>query len=322
MLLTVLTKYTEKHLNRQHGVQEEEALPSQVLFLQYVIQTLEDDFQVTLRRRFLQKSIAKSVLSCDQHFSNVRNVIEWLVNAVKLSFSDVTEDHLGTAVLPVTDLRRNRVQSVVCLLQRMLSIAVEVDKSPTLSSNKIADIMFPIFLSIPKRSQRETLFNSLESSLLRAKVITIMFDHSCESMPSQPLPLSLAKILYFLKHSTLLLEYQASSGDWQRWDEMLHLLCLLFLSYQRILTEHLRTAVTERINLIIQEVKPQQTQHDDISTQDVELHLNAFCNRVTQLQGEVLPPTLQRRISVLRTLLNMAKSQNRSASVHEEHPPS
>ncbi|XP_030068047.1 SUMO-interacting motif-containing protein 1 isoform X2 [Microcaecilia unicolor] len=284
-----------------------DALPSQVLFLQYVIQTLEDDFQVNLRRRILQKSIAKSALSCDQHFSNVRNVIEWLVNAVKFSSSDVAEDQ------PDTDLRRSRVQSMVCLLQRMLSIAVEVDKSPTCSSAKIADTLFPVFLSIPKRSQREIFFNSMESPLLRAKLINIMFDHSCESLPSLPLPLSLAKILYFLKHSTLLLEYQDSTGEWQRWDEMLHHLCLLFLSYQRILTEHLRTSVTERINLIIQEVKPQLTHHDDISTQDVELHMSAFCNRVSQLQGEVLSPALQMRICVLRTLLDMATSQNRSA---------
>ncbi|XP_029439183.1 SUMO-interacting motif-containing protein 1 isoform X2 [Rhinatrema bivittatum] len=199
-----------------------DAFPSQLLFLQYVIQTLEDDFQANLRRRTLQKSIAKSVLSCDNHFSNVRDVIQWLVNAVKFSSLEVSEVQPGPSLLPITDSTRSKTQSLVCLLQRMLSIAVEVDKSPTCSSNKIADAMFPFLLSIPKRCQRETLFNSMESPLLRAKVIDIMFDHSCEPLLSPSLPLSLAKILYFVKHSTLLLEDQDSSGDWQRWDEILH----------------------------------------------------------------------------------------------------
>lgn len=40
------------------------------------------------------------------------------------------------------------------LLQRMLSFAVEVDRSPNCSSCKIADLIFPFLLNIPVRSQR------------------------------------------------------------------------------------------------------------------------------------------------------------------------
>lgn len=42
----------------------------------------------------------------------------------------------------------------MCQLQRMLSIAVEVDRTPTCSSNKIAEMMFGFVLDIPERSQR------------------------------------------------------------------------------------------------------------------------------------------------------------------------
>lgn len=50
----------------------QEKPPGWLLFLQYVVQTLEDDFQQNLRLRLLQKSIAKKVLSCDMCFNNVK----------------------------------------------------------------------------------------------------------------------------------------------------------------------------------------------------------------------------------------------------------
>uniref|UniRef100_A0A8C2VSL8 Uncharacterized protein n=1 Tax=Chinchilla lanigera TaxID=34839 RepID=A0A8C2VSL8_CHILA len=61
-----------------------QTLPGRVLFLRYVVQTLEDDFQHTLRRQrhHLQQSIANTVLSCDKQPHNVRDVIKWLVKAV------------------------------------------------------------------------------------------------------------------------------------------------------------------------------------------------------------------------------------------------
>ncbi|KAJ7406192.1 hypothetical protein WISP_135480 [Willisornis vidua] len=96
-------------------MEDQEKPPGRLLFLQYVVQTLEDDLQKNLRLHLLQKSIAKKVLSCDLCFNNVR---------------------------------------VILLLQRMLSIAVEVDRSPTCSSRKIANEIFPFILNIPLRSQR------------------------------------------------------------------------------------------------------------------------------------------------------------------------
>uniref|UniRef100_A0A8C5KFC0 SUMO-interacting motif-containing protein 1 n=1 Tax=Jaculus jaculus TaxID=51337 RepID=A0A8C5KFC0_JACJA len=61
-----------------------QTLPGRVLFLRYVVQTLEDDFQHILRRQrqHLQQSIANTVLSCDKQPHNVRDVIKWLVKAV------------------------------------------------------------------------------------------------------------------------------------------------------------------------------------------------------------------------------------------------
>lgn len=61
-------------LHQPHTVSvcPQEKPPGRLLFLQYVLQTLEDDFQQNLKLRLLQKSIAKKVLSCDMCFNNVK----------------------------------------------------------------------------------------------------------------------------------------------------------------------------------------------------------------------------------------------------------
>lgn len=42
------------------------------MFLEYVVQTLEDDFKTKLSISALHQSIAKGMLSCDQQFPRVR----------------------------------------------------------------------------------------------------------------------------------------------------------------------------------------------------------------------------------------------------------
>ncbi|XP_017657220.1 SUMO-interacting motif-containing protein 1 isoform X2 [Nannospalax galili] len=247
-------------------VMEEEGrtLPGRVLFLRYVVQTLEDDFQQILRRQrqHLQQSIANTVLSCDKQPHNVR---------------------------------------IVCQLQRMLSIAVEVDRTPTCSSNKIAEMMFGFVLDIPERSQREMFFTTMESHLLRCKVLEIIFLHSCET-PTR-LPLSLAQALYFMNNSTSLLKCQSDKTQWQTWDELIEHLQFLLSSYQHVLREHLRSSVIDRKDLIIKRIKPKPQQGDDITVVDVEKQIEAFRSRLIYLLGEPLVPQLQDKVHLLKLLL-------------------
>nr|XP_010944554.2 SUMO-interacting motif-containing protein 1 [Camelus bactrianus] len=308
-------------------VMEEEGqnLPGRVLFLRYVVQTLEDDFQQILRkqRQHLQQSIASTVLSCDKQPHNVRDVIKWLVRAV-------TEDRLtqppdenqtspGTGILkassshppPEPNLTKNTNQLIVCQLQRMLSIAVEVDRTPTCSSNKIAEMMFGFVLDIPERSQREMFFTTMESHLLRCKVLEIIFLHSCET-PTR-LPLSLAQALYFLNNSTSLLKCQSDKTQWQMWDELVEHLQFLLSSYQHVLREHLRSSVIDRKDLIIKRIKPKPQQGDDITVVDVEKQIEAFRSRLVQTLGEPLVPQLQDKVHLLKLLLFYAADLNPDA---------
>nr|XP_045250466.1 SUMO-interacting motif-containing protein 1 isoform X3 [Macaca fascicularis] len=305
--------------------EEGQTLPGRVLFLRYVVQTLEDDFQQTLRRQrqHLQQSIANMVLSCDKQPHNVRDVIKWLVKAVTADGltqpPNGNQMSSGTGILRAggshppsqPNLTKNTNQLIVCQLQRMLSIAVEVDRTPTCSSNKIAEMMFGFVLDIPERSQREMFFTTMESHLLRCKVLEIIFLHSCET-PTR-LPLSLAQALYFLNNSTSLLKCQSDKSQWQTWDELVEHLQFLLSSYQHVLREHLRSSVIDRKDLIIKRIKPKPQQGDDITVVDVEKQIEAFRSRLIQMLGEPLVPQLQDKVHLLKLLLFYAADLNPDA---------
>ncbi|KAM9266234.1 SUMO-interacting motif-containing protein 1 [Cariama cristata] len=301
-------------------MEDQEKPPGRLLFLQYVVQTLEDDFQQNLRLRLLQKSIAKKVLSCDMCFNNVKEVVEWLVAAVTgvgfvqpreqlqetSSSAEARAEHISSAPwLASTDQAEVAppaffAQKVMLLLQRMLSIAVEVDKSPNCSSCKIADVIFPFILNIPLRSQREAFLNTMQSQLLRCKLLELLFQHSCD-VPTT-LPLSLAKILYFLSHSSVLLQYQDGTTAWQGWDEMLQYLSLLLLSYQNVILEHLRSSLNDRMDLIIQKAKPKLQDGDDISHLDIQLKIEDFISRMQEVLGQPFPLQIMEKLCMLREL--------------------
>ncbi|XP_039933991.1 SUMO-interacting motif-containing protein 1 isoform X2 [Hirundo rustica] len=242
-------------------MEDEEKPPGRLLFLQYVVQTLEDDFQHNLKSHQLQKSIAREVLSCDFCFSNVKTML---------------------------------------LLQRMLSMAVEVDRSPTCSSRKIADDMFLFILHIPLRSQREALLNTMESQLLCCRLLELLFQHSCDVPTASSM--SLDKILYFLSHSSVLPQFQDETATWQRWDEMLQYFSLLLLSYQSVKLEHLRTSVSDRMDLIAQKAKPRLQDSDDIRQLDIQLKMNNFIDRMEETLGQPFPPQIQEKLFMLQEL--------------------
>ncbi|NWY12546.1 SIMC1 protein, partial [Aphelocoma coerulescens] len=184
-------------------------------------------------------------------------------------------------------------------LQRMLSMAVEVDRSPTCSSRKIADDIFPFILNIPLRSQRETLVNTMESQLLRCRLLELLFQHSCDVPTTSSM--SLDKILYFLSHSSVLPQFQDETATWQRWDEMLQYLSLLLLSYQTFpLAEHLRSSLSDRMDLIAQKAKPRPQDSDDISQLDIQLKMNDFISRMQEALGQPLPLQIQEKLFMLQ----------------------
>ncbi|XP_010717303.1 SUMO-interacting motif-containing protein 1 [Meleagris gallopavo] len=305
----------------KYTMESQERLPGRLLFLQYVVQTLEDDFQQNVRLHLLQKSISKKVLSCDTCFNNVKEVVEWLIAVVTgarfFQLQEQTQEMThssaqagaecsSSAAQPASPAQAQLTpptffaQKATLLLQRMLSFAVEVDRSPNRSSCKIADLIFPFLLNIPTRSQREALLNTMESNLLRCKLLEMMFQHSCDAPTS--LPLSLSKILYFLGHSSVLLQYQDEVATWQKWDELLQYLSLLLLSYQNVIAEHLRSSLSERVDLIIKKAKPKLQDDDDISQLDIQLKIKDFLSRMQQILEKPFPVQIKEKVSMLKKL--------------------
>ncbi|KAM9311653.1 SUMO-interacting motif-containing protein 1 [Gastrophryne carolinensis] len=265
------------------------------LFFQYVLQTVDDDFQIHVQRRSFQKSLCKAMLSCDKCSSNIKNVIDWLICAVENACREDKE----FAVCFQWEER------LVFLLQRMLSIAVEVDNSPVISSNRIAELLFPRVIVLKTRQQREMFLSSTENFLLRAKILEIIFENSCESMPDPGMPLSLYRILHFVGNSTLLLENQGP--EWQRWDELLHHICLLYFSLQKLTTDHLRTPITDRTDELIQRPQTYFPVPEDLTENDIIRYLNLFWKRTSF--GMEVPEPLKNRFQMLKSflLLNVQK---------------
>ncbi|NXM74200.1 SIMC1 protein, partial [Serilophus lunatus] len=188
-------------------------------------------------------------------------------------------------------------------LQRMLFIAVEVDRSPTCSSHKIAAEIFPFILNIPLRSQREALLNTMESQLLRCRLLELMFQHSCD-VPSAS-PMSLDKILYFLSHCSVPQYFEDETPTWQRWDEILQYLSLLLMSYQSVIlafsvAEHLRSSLSDRMNLMVQKAKPRRQDSDNISHLDIQLQMEDFISRMQKVLGQPFPLQIQEKLYMLQ----------------------
>ncbi|XP_026552483.1 SUMO-interacting motif-containing protein 1 [Pseudonaja textilis] len=302
-----------------------EMIPGRILFLQYMIQTLEDDFQKKIRTGVLHRSIAKAVLSCDKCFGNVKEVIKWLIAVVTgARFSQhrkllqetknvLIDKSRGQSCNSIPELSLNetmqkddasiqfQVKKEAALLQRMLSIAVEVDKSPNCNATKIADVIFASLLNIPKRGQRDIFLSTMDCHLLRCKVLELIFQHNC-SIPTKE-PLSLTKILHFLNHVSLLLTYQDREKLWQRWDEILHQMNLLLLSYRTIVLGHLRDSVYERINLIIKAAKPKLQSNDYIEKNKIKRSIYSIQKKLCQILGQQIPSPIKEKIELLQVLL-------------------
>ncbi|XP_018107689.1 SUMO-interacting motif-containing protein 1 isoform X2 [Xenopus laevis] len=270
------------------NVVENKEQPVLCLFLQYVVQTLEDDFQLCLQRRCLHTCLSKVMLSWDKNVSHIRDVIKWLIKTIN-------DSQIGLEGNNGADCDNQRI---ICLLQRMLSIAVEVDLSPFCTSTKIAVFVFPYVICLTTRHEREMFLSSIESALLRARVIEVILQHSCPE--SKEPPLSAAKILYFLLHSTLFLEEQDPESKWQRSDEFLHLLIVLFLSYQQIKSENLLTRILDRIDELAR-VQRAVNPDDDITERDIDAQLDTF-KKLRFLENDT-PPALTERLHMLHTLL-------------------
>ncbi|MCJ8733753.1 hypothetical protein PDJAM_G00227360 [Pangasius djambal] len=259
------------------------------LLLQYVLQVLEDDFQFKLPMLRLHLSIANEMLSCDYRFRQVRELMTWLLDAAKQSFSTSEDEEMQKR-------ERNCCLKMLLILQRMLLLAMEVDLRPTCSSSKLSQELCNSLNSMaPCRRLRFLLLSTLQSNLLRCKMVELLLDQSCSQ--KRVLPMSFKLLLHFLHTSTLAPDPSDGAERWRRWDELLQLVWMLMLSYQEVITGHLRYSITERFKL---SRTPMWTQNDQVTRAAVQEAAEAFLSRAVEDLGHDLPSQIQESLSQLQ----------------------
>lgn len=259
------------------------------MLLQYVLQVLEDDFNFKLRTQYLQHSIAKKMLSCGlETFGQVRDLIDWMINAAKESVNDSKD--VGYPK------KEDICLKIVLSLQRMLTLALEVDKDPAYNSDKLSEELFSCLNRMCScRKIRLLLLSTVESKLLRCKLLKLLLDESCSQKTR--LPMSLNLLLHYLKSSTLAPEPSDGAEKWRKWDELLQLLWMLMLSYEEVVTGHLHFPITKRFDRLH---APIWTQDDQVKCSAVQEAADAFLSRAADDIGQALPVELQELLSQLQ----------------------
>lgn len=261
------------------------------MFLDYVVQTLEDDFKIKQTTSARYQSLAKAMLSFDHQFSHIRDVCKWLFSAIVKSteYKDLGGEHTR----------------IVAILQRMLSLALEVDCSPAICSAKLSQELFHMLIgSVPLRPQRMLLLESLQSKLLRCKLLEHLLDYSCPVKISVPMSLSL--LLHFLKNCTLSPDPKDGTEKWRRWEELVCLLWMLLLSYNHAMKGYLCGSKTEKRDQVGSSVYKAE---DMVSKCAVREAVEAFLSRSQNDIGEALPLHVEESLTYLQDhLLDVCQS--------------
>ncbi|KAM9849575.1 uncharacterized protein simc1 isoform 2-T2 [Aulostomus maculatus] len=285
MLRSVMANQLDQDHSKRHRCEVVHML------LEYIVQTLEDDFQYKCSKSAPHQSIAKATLSYDQHYPQVRDVIRWLFFAIMKS---VEYGESGEAAR-----ERDEANRMVSILQRMLSLALEADLSPTLTSAKLSQELFHMLLGdMPLRAHRMLLLESLQSMQLRCKLLEHLLDYACPL--KNPVPMSLGLLLHFLKYCTLTPDPTDGAERWQKWEELIHLLWMLLLSYNKAMKGHLCSSVLEQKlcsgTLVYR-------QYDKVTQPEVREAVEAFLTRSQEDLGQTLPFHVEESLTYLQDYL-------------------
>ncbi|XP_028316340.1 uncharacterized protein simc1 [Gouania willdenowi] len=258
------------------------------MLLEYVVQTIEDDFRAKHCTSALHQSIAKATLSCDQRFSRVRDVIRWLLCAI----TKTTEPQSSKQITKERDEQLRKVS----LLQRMLSMALEVDRSPALSCAKLSEELCQRLASKTYlRAHRMLLLETVQSKLLRCKMLEILLKYAS---PPIFVPMSLSLLLHYLKNCMLQQDPTDGTEKWQKWEELIQLIWMLLHSYDHAMKTCLSSSLTQP-----QSSRPRTLfykPHDKISKPAVNEAVEAFLSRSQADLGESLPLHVEELLTYLQ----------------------
>ncbi|XP_061542323.1 SUMO-interacting motif-containing protein 1 isoform X2 [Phycodurus eques] len=261
------------------------------MLLEYIVQTLEDDFSYRKSTSELHHSIAKATLSCNQLFPQVQDVIKWLFSAIIKS----TESGESSAAAR----ERDEHIRIVSILQRMLCLALEADRSPALSAPKLSqELFFTLISTEPLRVQRLLLLNSLQSNLLRWKLLEHLLDYACPL--KTPVPMSLSRLLHFLENCTLAADPTDNGECWKKWEELVQHLWMLLVSYNTTMKGYLYSSVSKQTSRACSLVSKLD---DTLTKAAICKAVEAFLARSQADVGQALPPHVEESLTYLQDFL-------------------
>ncbi|XP_019730454.1 SUMO-interacting motif-containing protein 1 isoform X1 [Hippocampus comes] len=282
MLTAVMSTQDEKENHRPEVVR---------MLLEYIVQTLEDDFSHKKSTSELHHSIARATLSCNQHFPQVQDVIKWLFSAIMKSTESEKRNEAAR--------EKDEHIRIVSILQRMLCLALEVDRSPALSAMKLSQELFFTLISIePLRAHRVLLLDSLQNHLLRWKLLEHLLDQACPL--KMTVPMSLSRLLHFLENCTLAADPTDDGERWKKWEELVQHLWMLLVSYNTTMKGYLYSSVSKEIS------RPGSWVYktDDMVTKAaICKSVEAFLSRSQADVGQALPPHVEESLTYLQDFL-------------------
>lgn len=256
------------------------------MFLEYVVQTLEDDFKAKQTTSARYQSLAKAILSFDHQFSHIRDVCKWLLSAIMKSTAG---NEMG-----------GEHTRIVAIFQRMLTLALEVDGSPAISSAKLSLELFHMLIgSVPMRSQRMLLLESMQSKLLRCKLLEHVLDYYCPVKTTVPMSMSL--LLHFLKNCSLSPDPNDGTEKWRKWEELVCHLWMLLFSYNGAMKGYLFGSKTENSCMAQSRVGPSVYKPEDmVSKCAIREAVEAFLSRSQVDVGGALPVHVEESVTYLQ----------------------
>lgn len=114
------------------------------MFLEYVMQTLEDDFHVKSSASAPQQSIAKETLSCNRHFSHVRLVCK--------AAADISSSDTDVYILKLKITTCVFVRDVLKWLFTAISKSTEQEERPAADREMDEQMRFTLFFFYKTRT--------------------------------------------------------------------------------------------------------------------------------------------------------------------------
>ncbi|XP_073677068.1 uncharacterized protein simc1 [Garra rufa] len=258
----------------------------QYMFLQYALQVLEDDFHFKLSTQHLYQSVVKKILGSGKT-EQFKDIIRWLMNAAKESVN-----HSKDVEYPK---KEDNYLKIVLSLQRMLTLSLEVDKDLEYNLGKFSSELFLCLKNHSCRQTRLLLLRTLDSKLLRCELLKLLLDDCSSKKKFQTMSLNL--LLHYLKSSTLASAPTDAAEKWRKWDDLLQLLWMLMLSYEEVVTGHLRRPITNRFDKRHALI---WTPDDRVTRSGVQEATRAFLSRAADDIGHALPMEMQDLLSQLQ----------------------